>query len=229
MKPDSFDAYHESYDKLIDNSIGFMGVEHDFYTKAKAECLVRCLRRMYGSTSALNVLDVGCGVGKTDTILVPHFNALSGVDVSAACIERAKHDNPSVQYSGYDGGALPYTAARFDAAFMICVLHHVAPPERVELLREVRRVIRPGGSVFVFEHNPFHPLTRFVVARCVFDRGVSLLSRRETVGLLREAGLRYDDSQYILYVPFDLHRLEFPAVFRRWFPFGTQFFASGVK
>ena len=229
MKHSQFDKYHQTYDDVVDDSIDFMGVEHHFFTKAKADCLLKQLHRLYGDTRELNVLDVGCGVGKTDALLSDELKALSGVDVSSACVDRAKLENPKVNYAVYDGRSLPYEDDSFDAAFMICVLHHVPVPDRSSLMREVHRVIRPGGAAFVFEHNPYHLLTRIVVARCEFDRGVSLLPRREALCLLEESGFQYDDSQYILYVPFNMSWLPVPPAFRRLIPFGTQFFASGLK
>ncbi len=228
MKP-AFDAYGESYDDVMKKSIGFMGRKHDYYTQAKADCLLENLQKLYGRTRTLRVLDVGCGIGKTDGFLFPDIGKLSGVDVSAASIDRARRENPQVHYEVYDGRSLPFEAASFDAAFLICVLHHVAPEERVALLREVRRTVRPGGAVFIFEHNPFHPLTRLAVARCEFDRDARLLSRCIAEELVQDAGFSLLDSQYILFLPFKSKILRGTDSLRRKIPFGAQYFVSGVN
>lgn len=228
MKP-AFDEYGQSYDDLIKKCIGFMGQKHDYYTQAKADCLLENLQKLYGETRTLRVLDVGCGVGKTDSFLSPGLEKISGVDVSSASIERARRENPHVEYSVYDGSSLPFDDASFDAAFLICVLHHVAPEERIALMREVRRTIRPGGTVFIFEHNPFHPLTRLVVARCEFDRDARLLSRRTTAELIRDSGFSLLDSQFILFLPFKIKILRGTDFLRRKVPLGAQYFVSGVN
>ncbi|HNX52441.1 MAG TPA: class I SAM-dependent methyltransferase [Pontiellaceae bacterium] len=225
----AFDAYGESYDDVMKKSIGFIGQKHDYYTQAKADILLDSLRRQYGATRQLSVLDVGCGIGKTDGFLSPDLGKLTGVDVSSASIERARRENPDVQYEVYDGRSLPFDNATFDAAFLICVLHHVAPEERVALLREVRRTVRPGGSVFIFEHNPFHPLTRLAVARCEFDRDAQLLSQRAAKGLLRDAGFWLMESQYILFLPFKSKVLRGTDFLRRNVPLGAQYFVTGVN
>lgn len=228
MNP-TFDKYDKSYDELVKKSIGFMGRKHDYYTQVKADCLLENLQKLYGEARTLRVLDVGCGIGMTDRFLSPSLEKLAGVDISSASIERARRENPMVRYEVYDGRTLPFGTGLFDAAFLICVLHHVALDERVALMREVRRTLRPGGAVFVFEHNPFHPLTRLAVARCEFDREARLLSMRTAEDTLLKAGFSLLDSQYILYLPFRLGNLRGTDSMRRNLPFGAQYFVSGVN
>lgn len=228
MKP-VFDEYGASYDDVMKKSIGFMGRGHDYYTQAKAEHLLVSLQELYGDTRKLRVLDVGCGVGKTDALLFPNLGKLCGVDVSSASVERARRENPQVDCRVYDGETLPFGNASFDAAFLICVLHHVVPEARAALMSEVRRVIRPGGAVFVFEHNLFHPLTRLAVARCEFDRDAQLFSRGAAAALLAEAGFAPLDEQYILFSPFRIPGLSSPRFWRRKIPFGAQYVVSGVN
>lgn len=224
-----FDEYGKSYDEVMKKSIGFMGRGHDYYTRAKAGDLLESLRRLYGDTQNLHVLDVGCGVGKTDALLFPMLGKLCGVDISSASVERARKENPQVDYSVYDGKTLPYAEAAFDAAFMICVMHHVIPAERDALLREVRRVIRPGGAVYIFEHNPYHPLTRLAVARCEFDRDAQLLSRRTAETLIQQAELMLCDSRYILFLPFKVSLPVRADFLRRNLPLGAQYMVAGVN
>jgi SAM-dependent methyltransferase len=228
MKP-AFDEYGESYDEVMKKSIGFMGRNHDYYTQAKATCILDVLRRKFGDTKKLQVLDVGCGVGKTDGFLFFDFGKLSGVDVSSASIERAQRENPMVHYEVYDGQALPFADETFDAAFLICVLHHVVPIERAALLKEVRRILKPGGVLLIFEHNPFNPLTQLAVARCEFDRDAQLLSMRVAANTVREAGFSLLDSQYILYFPFKSGVLRGTDFLRRNIPLGAQYFVAGVN
>lgn len=228
MKP-AFDAYGDRYDDVMKESIGFLGRQHEFYTRIKAECLLERLRRLYGATDSLRVLDIGCGTGKTDGFLLASLGELCGTDISSASIERARRDHPQVRYEVYDGRRLPFEDSSFDAAFLICVLHHVEPEDRAALVREARRILRPGGAVFIFEHNPFHPLTRLAVARCEFDRDARLLPRREADVLAAEAGFRVADAQYILYLPFQCPCGKIPESWRRRIPLGAQYFVEGVN
>ena len=43
----------------------------------------------------------------------------------------------------------------------------------------------------VFEHNPFHPLTRLAVSRCAFDFDATLLRPGRLQGLMREVGFAF--------------------------------------
>lgn len=228
MKP-TFDAYGETYDEVMKKSIGFMGQNHDYYTQAKATCILDVLRRKFGDTKKLQVLDVGCGVGKTDGFLFPDFGKLSGVDVSSASIERARCEHPQIHYEVYDGYTLPFADETFDAAFLICVLHHVVPLERAALLKEVRRILKPDGVLLVFEHNPLNPLTRLAVFRCEFDRDAQLLPRNLSARLLEEAETSVFEQSYILVSPFKIKGGEWIERKCRRIPIGAQYYVAARK
>lgn len=224
-----FDEYGESYDEAMKKSIGFMGQSHDFFVSYKAACIVDILNKALGDTKKLHVLDVGCGVGKTDGYLSPWLASVTGVDVSPVSIERARRLNPHVRYESYDGKRLPFTNELFDAAFLICVLHHVALDERITLLQEVRRILKPGGIMFVFEHNPFNPMTQIAVMRCAFDKDACLLSRSNASRLLQEAHMSVFEQRYILVFPFRLKWLNCVEEILRNVAVGAQYYVAGKK
>ncbi|MDX6492755.1 MAG: polyisoprenyl-phosphate glycosyltransferase [Gaiellaceae bacterium] len=205
-----FDRYGESYEQAVGDAIGFGRQEHAFYLEAKGRVLVELARREIGDPARIHALDVGSGPGSLHPYLAK-IGALEGVDVSQALVERAAAANPAVRYRTYDGETLPFADESFDLAFAVNVFHHVDPPDRAALAAELARVVRPGGIVAVFEHNPLNPLTRLVVSRCEFDAGVELLSTREVSALLTRAGLQPVERRYILFFPWRaafLQRLE---------------------
>jgi ubiquinone/menaquinone biosynthesis C-methylase UbiE len=196
-----FDKYDASYEQAVDESIAFSGLKVQLFTKAKADYVLQHLRRHFGATDRLDLLDVGCGIGTYQHYLAKSVGSTTGVDISRACIERARRDNPTSKYEVYDGRALPFASESFDAAYAICVMHHVPPPRWPDFLIEMRRVLRPGGLAFVFEHNPYNILTRKAVSSCVFDKDAVLMTASKAVGLFRDAGLRAVKSRYILTIP----------------------------
>lgn len=97
----------------------------------------------------LSLLDVGCGPG---TITVEFADRLApgrvvGVDAAAEVIMKASSDfaRDNLEFAVADGYRLPYPDDSFDIAHAHQVLQHVAEP--VRLLRELRRVVKPGGIV----------------------------------------------------------------------------------
>jgi SAM-dependent methyltransferase len=204
-----FDRHASTYEHAVDSSIGFIGQDSDFFTQLKARELLGVMRRCVGEPAGLEVLDVGCGVGATDSYLLPRVGRIVGVDVSTEMLERAAATNPGATYKHTDGQVIPFDDRSFDFSFAICVAHHVPPASREAFVRELVRVTRPGGAVALAEHNPFNPLTRLVVARCEFDDGVVLLSMRTAAELLEAAGAPAVDRRYIAFFPFRA------AIFRR--------------
>jgi SAM-dependent methyltransferase len=91
--------------------------------------------------SDARLLDVGCG----GAWLGDHFKDYTGIDVSPEAVEVARSRGRQVTL--VDGEEpLPFDEASFDGVVLKDVLEHVANP--VTLVREVRRVLRPGGRVF---------------------------------------------------------------------------------
>lgn len=105
-----------------------------------------------------DLLEVGCGVGAQTEILLRRFPDLRvhGVDRSEANLDEARRflgERPwlAPRFQGHlaDAENLPFPAVSFDSAFLCWVLEHVGDPLRV--LSEVRRVLRPGATLYVTE------------------------------------------------------------------------------
>jgi len=224
-----FDKYSENYSAAVNAAIGVPGLTVDFFTQVKGQHLVRVLERAFERTESLDILDLGCGVGNYHRLVQPHVGTLSGADVSADCIATARRLNPQVRYEAYDGQRLPYPDNSFDGAFTICVMHHVPPAGWPGFVREMFRVLRPGGIAAVYEHNPLNPLTRLVVNRCAFDRDAVLLWPSQVRALLGDAGFKDIDGRSILTVPPKTKLLAgIDDAFGR-LPFGAQYFVTGRK
>jgi SAM-dependent methyltransferase len=217
-----FDAYKDSYKEAVQDSIAFSGLDVEFFTERKVTHLLQLARTRLGPPSSLRIADIGCGVGLSDRLLAPAVGELHGVDMARGALETAARDNPRVHYHHFDGTRLPFEDGALDMTFAINVFHHVPPQDRSGLVTEMARVVRPGGLVAIYEHNPLNPLTRLAVNRCAFDADAVLLGRGELARLARGAGLELVTQGYILFFPWRA-RL-FPLLERAlgWLPLGAQ-------
>jgi SAM-dependent methyltransferase len=224
----AFDRYRDDYERVVENSVAFSGLGHDFFLTAKIVRLRALFARHFGEAKP-HLLDVGCGVGRMHPLLLPLVSRLSGSDVSAASVARAAADNPEVSYRQGEGGTLPWEDGAVDATLAVCVLHHVPVAERTFFLAEMARVTRPGGLVILIEHNPWNPLTRLAVARCPFDHDAVLLKHGEAAERLREAGLLQVESRHFLVAPSLATPLQRVESWLAGLPIGAQYITQGVK
>ena len=221
-----FDHHADTYREDVENAIAWSGKDVDYFAEGKANLLVALAKRRLGDPTKLRALDVGCGVGVTDRFLTGTFGQLHGVDIAADAVDKARETNPDVHYESYDGGALPFADDAVDLAFTICVVHHVPTTDWPLFAAEMKRVVRPGGLVAVFEHNPLNPFTRVSVSRCPFDEDVTLLRAGTTARLLDEAGLHPVERRFFYFLPVrDVAASRVERALRR-VPLGAQYFVA---
>lgn len=222
-----FDRMSDDYERLLsDPWRERFASEHAFFIRQKCRVLLDELSRKLGSTGRpLRVLDAGCGHGTAFQFLCPPHRVI-GSDVSVPMLRVAVSKGPVV---AQEAMALPFAAGTFDAVFAFCVYHHIEPAERVRHLRELARVVRPGGVVAVFEHNPFNPVTRIVFNRAPVDRGCEMIRPSALRRLFAEAGLVDVSVGYLLFMPEPVAALiGFVENALRWLPLGGQYFLSAT-
>ena len=90
--------------------------------------------------------------------------------------------------------ALPFGGDSFDLALTVATLHHLETPERVAAtVREMARVVRRGGFVVLWDHNPANPYWPILMKRVPQDSGDErLVPLAELLEDVRRAGLRLE-------------------------------------
>jgi len=160
------------------------------------------------------VLDLGCGTGVVGRAIAARHEfggTVTGVDQSPALIaagERLAADDgvgDRVELVVGDAHQLDFPAASFDAAVAHTLFSHVRDP--LAVLEEIARVIRPGGSVAIFDGD-YGSLTfgssdaeLGQAMECAIQSMIMSSSRvmRELPRLLPKAGLRLTATQAHVY------------------------------
>ncbi|RZI47148.1 class I SAM-dependent methyltransferase [Candidatus Finniella inopinata] len=220
-----FDSYSQDYKNLVNQSVNFSGLTVDFFTKGKANFLNAFLE----NEQDYKILDIGCGTGEIHAFLRNDQSNITGVDVSAESLKIARINNPNNKYISYDGYNLPFEDNTFDMALTICVMHHVSPLQWQHFVNEMVRVVKPQGRVFIFEHNPYNPLTRLAVNRCPFDKDAVLLRSKKVECLLNETNLITCKSDFIFFTPFKHSLFQKLDKLLSWLPLGAQYCTHGRK
>jgi ubiquinone/menaquinone biosynthesis C-methylase UbiE len=100
------------------------------------------------------VLDVGCGSG----FIAHHLSAMLGASVTGLDLDETAQ--APIDYRPFDGTHFPVADKSFDGVLFCYVLHHAQNIGAV--LGEVRRVLRPGGLMVVYEDIPELWWDRFI-------------------------------------------------------------------
>jgi SAM-dependent methyltransferase len=98
-----------------------------------------------GFTQAERILEVGCGTGAVLSSLPASPAAIFGLDHDFGRLRQAREYAPLANYTLGDALTLPYLDACFDIAYTHYTLLWLTDP--LEGLREMARVVRPGGAV----------------------------------------------------------------------------------
>jgi SAM-dependent methyltransferase len=166
---------------------------------ARRRILLGVLERSLGVSTIgrRRILDVGCGTGTMLTHLA-RFGDAQGVDIDPEAIQYC-HARGLTQVSQSGAGTLPFAAETFDLVTALDVVEHI--DDDLGALREMRRVLRPGGRLLVTV-----PAYRFLWGR---QDDINLHKRRyvaaELRNRLRSAGFEVQKLTY-------MNALLFPAI-----------------
>lgn len=231
-----FDEHAEGYEAGMDNPLkALAGDSADDFVAVKVRWLLRRWPEL-ASSPGLEILDYGCGIATLLRLLreagVP--GRLTGTDVSTGMLREAARIWPASSlpplFRLQDGTATGLPPATFDLIIVSAVLHHVPMHLRTGVYGELHRLLRPGGRLVVFEHNPWNPVTRFVVARTPIDRHAILLPPPEVTAALTAGGWREVRARHLMFLPPRWGAVATAAErLFGWLPMGGQYAVTASK
>ena len=181
------------------------------------------------STEPKSILDFGCGVGRNMEFLQKHFSNsdLFGCDISSKSILLARKEIKNATF--YELGK-DMINQKFDLIFISNVFHHIAVDERQTILeKQIIPLLKEEGSLIIFEHNPYNPVTRYLVATCPFDEDAVLLNKRELKTRLKSNNLNFISDAYTLFFPAILKGLRPLEKYLKNIPLGGQYYVHFKK
>ncbi len=158
-----------------------------------------------GDRSALRILDAGCGTGGT-TVALRRFGSVVGIDLAWEALAPARARGLQGQLARGSVELLPFADGSFDVVTSFEVIYHLGVGSDVQALRELRRVLKPGGLLLL--RVPAHDWLRGEHDRLVHTR--HRYTRTEVVDKLRDTGFKAERISWAnsaLFVPAAAKRL----------------------
>ncbi|HVL90324.1 MAG TPA: methyltransferase domain-containing protein [Actinomycetota bacterium] len=168
------------------------------------ETKIRAVAEAISADGGGRVLEVGAGTGLHGRWLLEHTPVEhTGLDLSEPMLRIAA--GRLARFAGRsrltigDALDLPFPDAAFDAAFCVGTLHHL--PSAEAGMRELARVVKPGGRVAALEPNWKFPSVLVYSAITPEERKTFAINDRRLVAWARRAGLTEVRLQRLLYTP----------------------------
>ncbi len=221
-----FNEYAEDYEGILENDLQFFGEESGYFAEYKVRIVHETSTR-----NTQNILEYGCGIGMNLGFFKKYFpqSNLHGCDISQKSIEIASIKNKEVDFFIIDDETIRDKNGKYDLIFVSCVFHHIAPELRKNSIKKIKDLLKEGGELYIFEHNPYNPITRKIVRECVWDKDAVLLSLKETITLMKSEGFEITYKKYSLFFPASLSFLRPIEKFLGGIPLGGQYFVKGIK
>lgn len=237
MEQAEFDKFADEYRTLHASNIKLSGESPEFFAEYKIKDVVRELQLDAKKNNLVlpdqpAILDFGAGTGAS----IPYFRKyfigarITCLDVSKKSLQIGdERFSTQAEFRHFDGKEIPFEDNTFDIAFAACVFHHIDHSEHLAHLSELHRILKHGGSLFIFEHNPYNPLTLHAVNTCPFDENAVLIRPSSMKRHFRTTGFPNPLIRYRIFFPAILRSLRTLELKMTWLLLGAQYYVWAKK
>jgi SAM-dependent methyltransferase len=180
---------------------GFMDTMASEYLERTAwtELRLEAVRMLVDPRPGERVLDLGCAAGAVSHFLSELGCETVGVDAEPLAVDKARELFPDLNFQLADVARLPFDEGEFDKAVAADLVEHLDDDTFRAMLRETRRVLRPGGTLSIYTPNPCHPIERLKRRNLVLAENpthIGLRDRETLERMLRDGDFTVELSEW---------------------------------
>jgi len=182
----------------VDDTTAVVSAGHPFRHVLTTRFKIRVVRALLGKATDGRLLDLGCGAGYVLWRIGGGFEKCFGVDVDKrAVVLGTQHVNAG--FSVADAERLPYSDSSFRSVVSTDAFEHI-PDDRLAI-REIRRVLEPGGICVIYTPSVEGLLSETTLAHMFHDKDDFMLDHRtytldSLVSLAEDAGMVVEQKGY---------------------------------
>jgi len=227
MEQHEFDNYIKDYRTSCDKYVGLSGENSTYFAEYKAQKLYEWLPAY--RNVPFKMLDFGCGDGLMTSYAKKFFSHADvvGVDPSGKSIDYAQRQHPHITFLETDGRTLSFDDATFDVIFAAGAFHHIPFEDHDMHMKEVFRVLKPGGHFVMFELNSYNPLTVYTFKRNPIDQHATMMKPTYGYNLVKKYGSA--DLKYYCFFPKFLGALRSMEPYMTKLPIGALYAVISSK
>ena len=191
MRLPAFRKAPPEYDERFMDTMAAAYLERTPWTELRLEAV----RALAEPQPGERVLDLGCAAGAVSHFLSTLGCETVGVDAEPLAVDKARELFPDLQFQLANVARLPFDEASFDKAVAADLVEHLDDETLSAMLRETRRVLRPGGTLSIYTPNPKHPIERLKSRNLILAENPTHIGLRTAAQLeaaLRNAGFEVD-------------------------------------
>jgi len=220
IKKDIFDDYVHSYELITQKNLFFFNKKRKYFDQYKIDIIKKKI-----STPG-KILDFGSGIGLATSLFIRNFrkSKIFAFDTSKKSLEFLKRKNPKININ-----KINVFKNKYDLITVFGVFHHIPVKKRIKNLKLLFSLLKSSGKIFIFEHNPYNPITRNIVNNCPYDIGVKLIAMKNFIKISRQNNFKIIDKGYCLFFPEFLKFFRKYEYFLKWLPLGGQYYIELSK
>ena len=195
MRLPAFRRAPAEYDEQFMDTMASEYLERSAWTELRLEAVRSLVEPQPGD----RVLDLGCAAGAISDYLSSLGCETVGVDAEPLAVEKARELFPALSFQLANVARLPFEDSSFDKAVAADLVEHLDDQTFRAMLRETKRVLRPGGTLSLYTPNPRHPIERLKARDLILAQNPTHIGLRDRAALeakLREGGFEIELSEW---------------------------------